>query len=88
MKYLLCDSTFKDVDVLKSHYQFYHFINKNNYFYGELFSPDNISKRCDECKIEFKNCRLQKITIFFFVIIKMGVAGTSNYRLMSSNATQ
>ena len=27
---------------------------------GKLFPPDSSSKKCDECKIEFKNCRLKK----------------------------
>ena len=72
IKYLLCDSTFKDIDVLKSHYQFYHFINQNNYFYRELFSPDNISKRCDECKIESKSCRLKKNHNFLFHYNQVG----------------
>ena len=34
------------------------------YFLRELFSPDNNSKRCDECQIQFKNCRLKKTTQF------------------------
>lgn len=29
-------------------------------FFGELFSSDNNSKRWDECKITFKNCRQKK----------------------------
>ena len=38
----------------------HHSVNENNYFFRELFSPDNVSKRCDECKLEFKNSRLKK----------------------------
>ena len=56
---LLCNKYF-DVDVLKPDYLYYHSINENNYFFRELFSPDNVSKRFDECKLEFKNCRLKK----------------------------
>ena len=59
MKCLICDKYFND-GVLKLHYQYHHFINESNYFFRELFSQDNSSKRCDECKIEFKNCRLKK----------------------------
>ena len=76
----MCDSTFKDVGVLKSHYQFYHFINEKNYFYRELFSLDNISKRYDECKTEFKSYRLKKkITIFCFHNNQVG--GSRNQQL-------
>ena len=48
MKGLLCDSTSKDVDVFKSDYQFYHFINEKIISTKGFFSPDNISKSCDE----------------------------------------
>ena len=47
-------------ETLKMHYIWHHSINENNYFSRELFSPDNNSKRCDECKVKFKNCRLKK----------------------------
>ena len=60
MKCLICDATFSDNEVLKSHNVWHHSINENNYFFRELFSPDNISRRCDECKLEFKNFRLKK----------------------------
>ena len=59
MRCIIYDKYFND-DVLKLHYQYYHFIKESNYFFRELFSPDNSSKRCDECKIEFKNSRLKK----------------------------
>ena len=75
----MCNANFSD-DVLISHYIYYHSINDNNYFSRELFSPDNISKRCNDCKLEFQNCRLKKITIFFFIIIKQETAGTDNYQ--------
>ena len=60
MKCLICDATFSDNEVLKSHNVWHHSINENNYFFRELFSPNNISRRCDECKLEFKNFRLKK----------------------------
>ena len=79
MKCLLYDFTFKDADVLKSHYEFYHFTNKKNYFYRELFSLDNISKRCDECKTEFKSCRLRKNHNYLFHYNQVG--GSRNQQL-------
>ena len=59
MRCLICDKYFND-DILKCHYQLYNFIKENNYLFRELFSPDNSSKRCDECKTEFRSCRLKK----------------------------
>ena len=82
MKCLICNATFSD-DVLRLRYQVYHSINENIYLFRELFSPDNLSKRCDECKLEFKNCRLKKkIIIFFSTTINFEAAGTSNYHSM------
>ena len=44
-------------ETLKMHYIWHHSINEN-YFFKELFSPDNNSKVCDDCKIETeKNTR-------------------------------
>ena len=59
MRCLICDKYFND-DVLKHHYQHFYFIKESNYFFRELFSPDNGSKRCDDSQIEFKCCRLKK----------------------------
>ena len=56
----ICDATNFSDDVLKSHYQDYHSINENDYFFRELFSSDSVLQRCDECKLEFKRCRLKK----------------------------
>ena len=47
-------------ETLKMHYIWHHSINENNYFFIELFSPDANSKRCDNCKMDFKSCRLKK----------------------------
>ena len=44
----------------KAHYIWQHSINENNYFFKELFSPNNNSKKCDTCEVKFKNCRLEK----------------------------
>ena len=54
-------------ETLKTHYIWQHSVNENNYFFKELFSPDNNSKRCDTCEMEFKNCR-QKKTIIFAIL--------------------
>ena len=47
-------------ETLKMHYIWHHSINENNYFFIELFSPDTNSKRCEDCKMDFKSCRLKK----------------------------
>ena len=44
-----------------------------------LFSPDNTSKRCDECEIEFKICRLKKNHNFLFHYQQ--TAGSRNQQL-------
>ena len=54
-----------EVEILKNYDIFYHLINKNNYFFKELFLPDteNIhSKRCNEFRMEYKNWRQKKTT--------------------------
>ena len=50
---------------MKKHYQYYHSVNENNYFFRELSLPNNKPKRCDECQIQFKNCRQKRNHIFF-----------------------
>ena len=79
MKCLICDATFSDNGVLKSHYVWHHSMNENNYFFRELFSPDNLSKRCDECKLEFENCGLKKNHNFLLHYNQVG--GRSNQQL-------
>ena len=66
MRCLICKNYFNDDIALKLHYQYFQSINENNYFFREILSPDNTSERCDECKIELKNCRLKKNHNFFF----------------------
>ena len=78
MRCLICNANFSD-DVLKSYYQYYHFISENNYFFMELFSPGNISRKCDECKLEFKNCRLKNNHNFVFYYNQTG--GSRNQQL-------
>ena len=65
MRCLICNENF-NVEVLKNHCQYYHSINENNYFFREFFSPDNNSKGCDECQIQFKNNRQKKNHNFLF----------------------
>ena len=64
---LICSSNF-NVEVLKTHYQYHHSVDKN-YFFKELFSPDNASKRCDECNIQFQNSWQKKKSTFCTVEI-------------------
>ena len=33
----------------------FHFIDENNYYFKELFTPSTVSKRCDQCKMGFRN---------------------------------
>ena len=65
MRCLIYSENF-NVEVLKLHYECYHSVDPNNYFFRELFTPDNNSKRCDECKIQFKNWRQKKNHNFLF----------------------
>ena len=60
MKCLICSLDFMSDETFKMHYICHHSINENKYFFRELFSPDNNSKRCDDCGVEFKSCRLKK----------------------------
>ena len=81
----MCNENF-NVEVLKIYYQYYHSINENNYFFREIFPPDNNSKRCDECQIEFKNNRkkknhfFKKIIFCFIDINRQEVPLTRSYR--------
>ena len=53
----MCNLNFMSDETLKMHYIWHHSINEN-YFFKELFSPDNNSKVCDDCKMETeKNTR-------------------------------
>ena len=65
MRCLICGENF-NVEVLKLHNERYHSVDPNNYFFREHFTPDNNWKRCDECKIQFKNCRQKKNHNFLF----------------------
>ena len=83
MRCLICFYRSPDVEVLKKHYIFYHLINENNCFFKELYLPDteNIySKRCDECRMQFKKCRQRK-NHSFLVHRERQVRGSLNQQL-------
>ena len=67
MKCLLCDLQNYNDKELKNHYIYFHLINKDNYFFKELFSIDTESrylKRCEKCKYYFGTCRIKKSQFF------------------------
>ena len=53
-------------ETLRIHYIIQHSVNENNYFFKDLFLPDNVLKSCNICMMEFKNCRVKKNHIFLF----------------------
>ena len=71
MRCLICNNFFSD-DFIKNHYQYYHSIKENDYFFMQLFLPDDNSKRCDECKMQFKNCRQKRNHNFSYHYRQMG----------------
>ena len=64
MRCLIRGSNF-NAEVLKTHYQYHHSVDKNNYFFKELFSPDNDSKRCGGCNITVPKLLTEKKPITF-----------------------
>ena len=64
MKCLICNVNFNEV--LRNHYIYYHSVDENNYFFRELFSPDNTHKQRDDCRFEFEICRQKKNHNFIF----------------------
>ena len=50
----------KTSERLRAHYISHHLINENNYHFKELFLLDTISRGCDKCRMEFKNCKVKK----------------------------
>ena len=70
MKCLLCGLENNNDEELKNHLIHFHLIDKDNYFFKELFTRDTenkYSRRCEECKKDFGSCR--KKTIVFCCII-------------------
>ena len=65
MKCFLCDFNSMNDDKikiakealqkLKDYYISFHLIDKNNYYFKELFTPSTVSKQCDQCKMAFRN---------------------------------
>ena len=53
-------------ETLRIHYIIQHSANENDYFFKDLFLPDNILKSCVICMVEFKNCRVKKNHMFLF----------------------
>ena len=58
-------------ETLKTHYIWQHSTNENNYLF-KGFLPDNNSKRCNSCMLEFKNCRLKKSNMFLLHYNQVG----------------
>ena len=50
----------KALQKLKHHYISFHLIDENNYYFKELFTPSTVSKRCDQCKMGFRNYMVKK----------------------------
>ena len=69
MECLLCDIRCFTQEVLKNHYQSYHFVDTEDQYFKDLFLPDTIEKTCKSCNLTFKNCRTKKITCFYFIIL-------------------
>ena len=65
MKCLLCSLHFIQKGVLKKHYVDYHFINDQDIFFKDLFTPDTIDKTCRFCKETFKSSRSKKTHVSF-----------------------
>ena len=74
MKSLLCDcnsmndekiKTAKEaLEKLKDHYISFQLIDENNYYFKEPFTPSTVSKRCDQCKMVFRNYMMKKKSRF------------------------
>ena len=67
MKCLLCDLQTNYDEELKNHYISFHLINKDKYFFKEVFSIDienRYLRHCEECKFYFGTCRIKKNQCF------------------------
>ena len=72
MKCLLCDLENKNNEELKNHLIHFHLIDKDNYFFKELFTKDTenkYSRRCEECIKKFWKLQKKKKKIVFCHII-------------------
>ena len=72
MKCILCMINFESDETLKSHYFCQHFVNENDSFFKDLFSPDNNLRSCDQFMMEFANGRLRKNHMFLFHYYQTG----------------
>ena len=73
MKCLLYDLQNNNDEELKNHCIYFHLINKDNYFFKELFSIDaenRYSRLCEECKFYFDTWRIKKS--LFFIALQSG----------------
>ena len=66
MKCLLCSLHCIQEKILKKHYVDYHFINDQDIFFKDLFTPDTIEKTCRICNETFKSSRSKKKHMFLF----------------------
>ena len=78
MRCLTCNNNLND-EVLKLHYQYYHSINENNYFFKELFLPDNACKDVMSVRLNLKIAGQKGIIIFCSTIIRQEATETSSY---------
>ena len=65
MKCLLCSLHCIQEKILKKHVN-YHFINDQDIFFKDLFTPDTIEKTCRICDETFKSSRSKKKHMFLF----------------------
>ena len=63
MKYLLCDLENNNDEKLKNHYIQFHLINKDNYFFKELFSLNT-----EKSATFLLTAVGKKITVFYSII--------------------
>ena len=66
MKCLLCSLQFIREQILKKHYVDYHFINNEDIYFQDLFTPDTFDKTCRICNVIFKSPRNKKKHMFLF----------------------
>ena len=70
MKCLLCNIENDNDEVLKDQYINFHSIEKDNYFFKKLFTPDfdnKYSKRCMECGALI-HVEKERIIVFYCIV--------------------
>ena len=63
---------------MKNRYQYYHSVNENNYYFRELFTPDNKSKHAISAKSNSKIAEKRKHIFLFHRERQMGRAANHN----------